>query len=173
MLTLQQHALQGNRIKLHKPAFSSCFVQGFPVELRQIFLNLIGNSIQAMPNGGVLAVRVRLATDWTRQRRGVLVSIVDTGTGIRPQDARRIFQPFFSTKSTKGTGLGLWISKGIVQKYDGRIGFRSYRSAGRCITCFRVFLPGSEMSGAASLAAGETENQPHPTYPLQVQASYN
>ena len=173
VLTLQQHALQGNRIKLHKPTFSSCFVQGFPVELRQVFLNLIGNSIQAMPNGGVLGVRVRVATDWTRQRRGVLVSIVDTGTGIRPQDARRIFQPFFSTKSTKGTGLGLWISKGIVQKYDGRIGFRSYRLAGRSITCFRVFLPGVEMSGAASLAADETRTQSSAPVSFEVQASCN
>ena len=118
-------------------------------------------------------MRVRVATDWTRQRRGVLVSIVDTGTGIRPQDARRIFQPFFSTKSTKGTGLGLWISKGIVQKYDGRIGFRSYRLAGRSITCFRVFLPGVEMSGAASLAADETRTQSSAPVSFEVQASCN
>jgi len=143
VLTLQQRALQDKRIKLRGPGFSRCFVQGFPVELRQIFLNLIGNSIQAMPNGGDLKVRVSLATDWVMERRGVVVSIVDTGTGIGAEDAPRIFQPFFSTKSTKGTGLGLWISKGIVQKYNGRISFRTYRRAGRCVTCFKVFLPGT------------------------------
>ena len=67
-----------------------------------------------------------------RQRRGIAVSIIDTGKGIRPEDAKRLFQPFFSTKSTKGTGLGLWISKGIVQKYDGRISCRSYRYQSKC-----------------------------------------
>jgi len=159
VLTLQQRVLQDKRIKLREPGFSPCFVQGFPVELRQIFLNLIGNAIQAMPNGGDLKVSVRLATDWTMERRGVVISIVDTGTGIQPQDAPRIFQPFFSTKSTKGTGLGLWISKGIVQKYNGRIAFRTYRHAGRGATCFRVFLPGSGMTGVASPAGDETGTQ--------------
>ncbi len=173
VLTLQQRALQDNRIKLRKPIFSSCFVQGFPVELRQIFLNLIGNSVQAMPNGGDLSVRVRLATDWTMQRRGVSISIVDTGAGIQAQDAPRIFQPFFSTKSTKGTGLGLWISKGIVQKYNGRIAFRTYRHAGKCTTCFRVFLPGTGMSGAGSLAADDTGSVSSTPFPLQVEANCN
>ncbi len=156
VLTLQQRALLEKRIKLCNPSFSPCFVQGFPVELRQIFLNLIGNSIQAMPNGGSLKVSVRLATDWAMQRRGVVISIVDTGSGIQPQDAPRIFQPFFSTKSTKGTGLGLWISKGIVLKYNGRIAFRTFRHAGRSATCFRVFLPGTGMPGGTSLAADDT-----------------
>jgi signal transduction histidine kinase len=128
-------------------------VQGFPVELRQVFLNLIGNAIQAMPEGGVLGVFVREATDWTTQRRGTAISIVDTGAGIRPEDVRRLFQPFFSTKSTKGTGLGLWISKGIIQKYDGRIVCRSYRRGDRCVTCFRIFLP---VSSSVIMTGGGT-----------------
>jgi signal transduction histidine kinase len=118
-------------------------VHGFPVELRQVFLNLIGNAIQAMPNGGDLRLSVREAYDWQLMRRGVSVSVVDTGAGINPQDSGKLFEPFFSTKSTKGTGLGLWISKGIVQKYEGRISFRSFRTDRGCSTCFRVFLPGT------------------------------
>lgn len=176
VLTLQQRALQEKRIKVCSPVFTPCFVQGFPVELRQIFLNLIGNSIQAMPTGGDLKVTVRLATDWTTQRRGVVISIVDTGTGIQPQDAPRIFQPFFSTKSTKGTGLGLWISKGIVQKYNGRIEFRTYRHAGKSATCFRVFLPGTGASGAPSPTADEAVIQASSAgapVPFEVQASFN
>ena len=105
-------------------------MQGFPVELRQVFLNLIGNAVQAMPTGGKLRVYVREVTDWAQQRHGTAISIIDTGVGIKPEDAKRLFQPFFSTKSTKGTGLGLWISKGIVQKYDGSLSCRSYRSGG-------------------------------------------
>jgi len=116
------------------------------VELRQVFLNLVGNAVQAMPAGGSLRVYVREATDWRGQRRGTAISIIDTGVGIRPEDAKRLFQPFFSTKSTKGTGLGLWISKGIVQKYDGTLTCRSYRTERGCVTCFRVFLAVSTSS---------------------------
>ena len=98
--------------------------------------------------GGNLRVYVREATNWELRRRGTAISIVDTGIGIRPEDAKRLFQPFFSTKSTKGTGLGLWISKGIVQKYDGTLTCRSYRTSRGCVTCFRVFLPVSGASAA-------------------------
>jgi signal transduction histidine kinase len=69
--------------------------------------------------------------------------VCDTGGGVSPEHAKMMFEPFFTTKSTKGTGLGLWISKGIVQKYEGRIHFRSIRTPNRCVTCFRVILPGN------------------------------
>jgi signal transduction histidine kinase len=141
VLALQESALQANHVVARRKYADSSLVWGFPVELRQVFLNLIGNAIQAMPDGGVLGIRTREVTDWTTRELRKSITIVDTGAGIRPEDASRLFEPFFSTKSTKGTGLGLWISKGIIQKYEGRISFRSYRHAGGCITCFRVLLP--------------------------------
>jgi PAS domain S-box-containing protein len=141
VLNLQQRALNSARITVCKEYSSVAPVNGFPVELRQVFLNLIGNAIQAMPDGGTLGIHIHGTTDWIRNRRGIMVSIFDTGSGIQPGDAAHLFQPFFSTKSTKGTGLGLWISKGIIQKYDGRIDCRSLRSSTGCVTCFRVFLP--------------------------------
>jgi signal transduction histidine kinase len=119
---------------------------GFPVELRQVFLNLFGNAVQAIGSGGHLKLRVHDATDWETQRRGVCLAIVDTGSGIRAEDAKKLFQPFFSTKSSKGTGLGLWISQGIVQKYEGRISFRSFVAEGRSTTCFRIFFPVASMT---------------------------
>ncbi len=130
-------------------------VFGFPIELKQVFLNLIANAVQAMPNGGRMRLRVRSHTDPRTQARGVAVLVGDTGSGIDPEHAKRLFEPFFSTKSAKGTGLGLWISKGIVQKYEGSIHFRSVRIAGGCATCFRVFLPG-QVSATASKAAATT-----------------
>ena len=161
VLALQDTMLRSSGIKLKKDYLSSGLINGFPAELRQVFLNLVGNAVQAMPRGGVLGVSVREATDWSREpMRGTAVSIMDTGEGIPPDDEEKIFQPFFSTKSTKGTGLGLWISKGIVQKYDGRISFRSYRRNGSCITCFRVFLPGPAASKAPVAAAAEKEAAP-------------
>jgi PAS domain S-box-containing protein len=155
VLGLQERALRSSHIELRKRVTYAAQVSGFPVELRQVFLNLIGNAIQAMPDGGVLGVCVREATDWTRNQRGIMISIIDSGNGIQPEDAHRLFEPFFSTKSTKGTGLGLWISKGIIQKYDGRISCRSYRQAGGCVTCFRIFLPGSNSPNAAAGASAD------------------
>jgi PAS domain S-box-containing protein len=156
VLELQDRALIANKITLRKRYGTNPVVQGFPVELRQVFLNLVGNAIQAMPSGGTLGVYIHDATDWRGQRRGTALSILDTGVGINPEDAKRLFQPFFSTKSTKGTGLGLWISKGIVQKYDGSLTCRSVRTNDRRATCFRVFLP---VSGAAGVPAADARGE--------------
>jgi len=142
VLDLQNRLIAGNKIKVRKRYSPAAPITGFPAELRQVFLNLVSNAIQAMPKGGVLGVHVREATDWTNGRHGTMISIIDTGVGIKSQDAPYLFQPFFSTKSSNGTGLGLWISKGIIQKYEGRISFRTLRLSSGCITCFRVFVPG-------------------------------
>jgi PAS domain S-box-containing protein len=158
VLDLQERALTSNRIRLSKRYLATPVVHGFPVELRQVFLNLVGNGVQAMASGGTLGVHLREVTDWSSGRRGTAISILDTGIGIQPDDLKRLFQPFFSTKSTKGTGLGLWISKGIIQKYDGTLTCRSYRSRSGNVTCFRVFLPvsGGFNGQVSSPSAGET-----------------
>ncbi len=159
VLTLQERALHLNRIAVRKKYSNSSVVWGFPVELRQVFLNLVTNAIQAMPEGGQLGIRVREVTDWTRREPRISISVVDSGVGIRKEDAHRLFEPFFSTKSTKGTGLGLWISKGIAQKYDGRISYRSYRHANGCITCFRVLLPTQREVIAPFVAGASDQSQ--------------
>ena len=146
ILSLQARVLERNAIILDKDYSSDSPILGFPGELKQVFLNLIGNAIQAMPEGGRLRIRVRDAIDKEHQRRGVLVLICDTGSGIRREDSKQLFEPFFTTKSTKGTGLGLWISKGIVQKHQGMIRFRSMRLFDGNITVFSVFIPNSASS---------------------------
>jgi PAS domain S-box-containing protein len=151
VLELQTRQLQISGVKLEKHYSTSGLVQGFPVELKQVFLNLVGNAIQAMPEGGRLKVSV-LETGDSGQNRRVKVSICDTGKGIQPEDAKRLFEPFFTTKSTKGTGLGLWISKGIVQKYEGSIRFRSIRIGEGNVTCFSVSLPALASSQKQELA---------------------
>ncbi len=139
ILDLQSRRLEFGNIELEKQYLNNGVIQGFPVELKQVFLNLISNAAQAMPEGGRL--RLRVADCQSRDTAGIRVSIIDTGSGIGPEQAQHLFEPFFTTKSTKGTGLGLWISKGIVQKYGGTIRFRSVRHADGNITCFRVFFP--------------------------------
>jgi two-component system, NtrC family, sensor kinase len=149
ILLLQMRLLERNGIVLEKQFRGDSLVFGLPGELKQVFLNLIGNAIQAMPEGGRLRVQVSEAVDKRQQREGVRVLITDTGLGIRPEDSKQLFEPFFTTKSTKGTGLGLWISKGIVEKYQGVIRFRSIRLFRGNITAFSVFIPKSASSQMA------------------------
>jgi signal transduction histidine kinase len=143
ILELQSRQWQASGIVVERRYGKDVPVQGFPVELKQVFLNLIANAIQAMPGGGRLRVRIRQSYRGPTQAAGIRISILDTGSGIRPEDAKRLFEPFFTTKSTKGTGLGLWICKGIVEKYEGAIDFRSMSLPGGNITCFSVFIPTS------------------------------
>lgn len=117
-------------------------VRGFPGELRQVFSNLVGNALDAMSNGGKLILHVRessLGSDPTR--RGVRVTILDTGAGIPAGVRKNLFAPFFTTKGEKGTGLGLWVSRGIIEKHEGTIHLASRRQAGKSGTAFSVFLP--------------------------------
>jgi PAS domain S-box-containing protein len=165
VVELQQRPILASHIVLKKKYGSTGMVRGFPGELRQVFLNLISNAVQAMPSGGTLRLRVADATDPNTRRRGIAVSVTDTGNGIRPEDARRLFQPFFTTKSAKGTGLGLWISKGIIQKYEGTIAFRSLHSERGVCTCFRVFLP-----LAGDMASSEPSQNPDASASAPVRA---
>ena len=74
-------------------------------------------------------------------REGIRVTVADDGCGIPAENMPQIFEPFFSTKDSKGTGLGLWVSQGIVQKHQGRLRFRSRTDEARHGTCCSVFLP--------------------------------
>ncbi|MGB8605939.1 two-component system sensor histidine kinase NtrB, partial [Bradyrhizobium sp.] len=153
ILELQLRRLEFGKIAVVKRYRSQGLVQGFPVELKQVFLNLIGNSIQAMPEGGKLRLHVFASSRRDSRRAGTWVSICDTGVGIDVEHARHLFEPFFTTKSAKGTGLGLWISKGIIQKYGGTISFRSLRRSGRNITCFQIFLPHAALGASDRIDA--------------------
>ena len=98
----------------------------FSDELRQVFANVISNSVDAMARGGRLRVRVRNGKSWNgAEAAGVTVVVVDTGDGIPQHLQRTIFEPFVTTKESTGTGLGLWVSEGIVKKHNGRIAMRS------------------------------------------------
>jgi signal transduction histidine kinase len=152
VLDLQLRRLELDNIGLDKRYTAGGVIQGFPVELKQVFLNLIGNAVQAMPEGGRLRLSVTDCQPRPDRVGGTCVSIVDTGSGITPEQAEHLFEPFFTTKSTKGTGLGLWISKGIVQKYGGTIRFRSLNYCGRNVTCFRVFFPDPQRQAYAEPA---------------------
>ena len=129
-------------------------VFGFNGELRQVFANLVGNALDAMPGGGRLTLRVRRGCGRGQDgswREGVWISVADTGGGMSNETMRRVFEAFFTTKQATGTGLGLWVTEEIVRKHTGRIRVRSRVGAGSG-TCFLVFLP-----DGAALRADEAE----------------
>jgi two-component system NtrC family sensor kinase len=121
-------------------------VRGYPGQLTQVFSNLVRNALEASPPNSSVVVRVRAAE--RRGSRGLRVAIHDRGAGI-PHDVRtRMFDPFFTTKELKGSGLGLWVSKGLVAGHHGEIRFRSSERVGSSGTTFEVFLPGELISAA-------------------------
>jgi signal transduction histidine kinase len=112
------------------------------VEIRQVFVNLIGNALQAMPDGGLLRVGMHDSSETIQgsRRTGVRVNISDTGVGVPEKYRDRLFEPFVTTKAEKGTGLGLWVSRGIVQKLGGRYGSAAERLAAKHALHFRFLF---------------------------------
>jgi PAS domain S-box-containing protein len=111
-------------------------------DIRQLAANLLNNSIDAIFDGGTIRVRVSAGRAWgPASPSGVRLTIADSGSGIAPEHRSNLFEPFFTTNKDVGTGLGLWISKGIVERHGGNIRFRSRTAPGRSGTVFTVFLP--------------------------------
>ena len=123
-------------------------IVGFRGEIVQVVTNLLLNALEATPVGGQVAAHLYPAPPWLceiHHRCGYCLSIADTGGGIDPQHRERIFEPFLTTKGDKGTGLGLWVCTGIINRVGGSIRVWSTRRAGRSGTCFRVFLPAEKV----------------------------
>jgi signal transduction histidine kinase len=114
----------------------------YPGEMRQVLSNLVTNAIEASSPGGRLHLRVRCTRRWSDPGiRGVRVSVGDNGSGIPPDVQRRLGEPFFTTKGQRGTGLGLWVTRSIVERYGGEIQLRSSVTPDRHGTVFSLFLP--------------------------------
>ncbi|MES2220734.1 MAG: PAS domain-containing sensor histidine kinase [Acidobacteriota bacterium] len=112
-------------------------------DIRQVLNNLIGNAIDAMRSGGRLIVRTANARLHRSGIPAIRITIADTGHGIPPPVMRRMYEPFYTTKGMNGTGLGLWISRGIIEKHRGQIQARSRLSNGCGGTVFSLLLPAS------------------------------
>jgi PAS domain S-box-containing protein len=146
VLELYSPKIRESRVEIGFERGEPCKVVAFPGELRQVFSNLIVNAIDAMPTGGKLRIRVHEGSDRRANRRGVRLVVSDTGVGIPRDKLGRLFEPFFTTKGEKGTGLGLWVSRDIINKHDGTIQIRTSSTAGRSGTCFSLFLPADSVS---------------------------
>ena len=147
VLKLYLRQLNDKHIHVRKHYDPAVEIYGFGGELRQLFSNLILNALDALDDGGRLILNVAPGREWSDgketgvRRTGVRITIADNGSGIQQADLARIFEPFFSTKGDSGTGLGLWLSHGIVQKHEGSIHVRSRTTGSSSGTLFSVFLP--------------------------------
>ena len=121
-------------------------------EIRQVINNLVRNAIDATNSGGRLTVRARSASDCD-DRHGVRITIADTGEGVSAHILAHLFEPFYTTKELTGTGLGLWVSKGIVDKHDGKIAVRTCTGASHG-TVFSLWLP---LDGPGLAAVGQDQ----------------
>ncbi|TAN74326.1 MAG: histidine kinase, partial [Gallionella sp.] len=111
-------------------------VECLPSQINQVFMNLLVNAAHAIEEHGTITLRTG------RQGEEVWVEVEDTGKGIAPEHLGKIFDPFFTTKPVgQGTGLGLSLSYGIIQKHHGRIEVKSEVGKG---TLFRVWLPADQ-----------------------------
>lgn len=111
----------------------------YPSDFRQVFTNLIANAIDAMANGGKLCLTIEKLKE-----SEVVVRISDTGCGIASENLNVIFDPFYTTKGEQGTGIGLWVIKGIIEKVGGKIEVVS-SATGATGTCFSVYLPATSV----------------------------
>ncbi|MGD9189105.1 MAG: PAS domain S-box protein [Desulfobacteraceae bacterium] len=143
--------LWANPVDLHKYSLNfvrplSALVKGNPSELYEVLVNVIKNALEAMPDGGILAIAPAM-------RNGkIYLSISDTGIGIAEENMQRLFEPFFTTKGLKSSGLGLSSSYGIIKKHHGEMIVKSEPGKG---STFTIILPRAE-------ALSMTEARPLP-----------
>ena len=147
VLKLYQGRLANSGIAVEASYATATRILCFENDVRQVLNNLIANAIDAMRQGGRLVVRAHDAKDYSANsqgRDGIRITIADTGHGMSSAVRARIFDPFYTTKDLNGTGLGLWISEGIVKRHQGRLTFRSTDHPIYHGTVFSLFLPLAE-----------------------------
>jgi PAS domain S-box-containing protein len=140
VLLLLDRKMRDQSIQVEQSFTHPVHVYGFPGELRQVFTNLIANAGEAAGPHGHVRILVRPASPQDG-RAGTIVEIADSGRGIAPHVEKKLFQPFMTTKGERGTGLGLWVSLGIVQKHGGTVRISNSTEGDLRGAVVRVYLP--------------------------------
>ncbi|HWR14195.1 MAG TPA: PAS domain S-box protein [Terriglobales bacterium] len=139
VLQLYSKKLILHRVEITRDYRGDSIITALAGEIRQVFSNLIGNAVDAMQNGGRLILKTR--TYSSNGHGGIRIMVADSGVGISRQNMMQVFEPFFTTKRELGTGLGLWLSRNIVQKHGGTIRVKSRTLPGNSGTVFIITLP--------------------------------
>jgi PAS domain S-box-containing protein len=149
VLNIYQSKLKDKQINVVKDLTVTERISTVAGEIRQIISNLLANAVDASPNQGTIILRTKLVRS-SRAVVGVQITVADTGSGIDPVLKGKIWEPFFTTKKDIGTGLGLWVSKQIIEKHAGTIRFRSNHKG----TVFVLFLPSNTVEQSRGASAG-------------------
>ncbi len=136
-LRIHHRRIQSQNIHLVRDFSEGVAANVHTGEILQVVSNLLANALDAMPDGGSISLRLR--------KRGAKVQILvaDSGHGMEREHLQRLFEPFFSTKQDQGTGLGLALSKKIIERHHGTITARSSVKSNRAGTTFSIILPGN------------------------------
>ena len=157
VLALYEARIRVNAIQIVRDFDGAPPILALDGEIRQVLANIVGNAVDALlavpaaiappvtagkpdPQPRTLWLRVRARRSWHTGSVGVAILIADSGTGMSKATLARIFEAFFSTKGITGTGLGLWVSREIIGKHNGRVQVRSRKSAPSG-TVFRILFP--------------------------------
>jgi len=149
LLLLDRRIVQQG-VTIERQFSGNCVVEGFPAELRQVFTNIFVNALEAAGKGGSIRVRIESVGAQELRPSGTVVEVTDSGQGISQQTSENLFQPFFTTKGEDGTGLGLWVSNGIVVKHGGSIWITNNDDGYLTGARVRVYLPTRTMANAAT-----------------------
>ena len=140
VLSLYEAKLRAKKIQVRSEPAPVQQVLGSKGELRQVIANLVANAIDVLPTGGALSLAI------SESGNDVRLTVRDNGPGIAAENLTRIFEPFFTTKAEHGTGLGLWVSRQIVEKHGGNIAVESTPAG----TCFTLSFPSAARLSRAS-----------------------
>jgi PAS domain S-box-containing protein len=161
VLLLLDRKLKDSGVTVEERYEAKVEVQGFPGELRQVFTNLIANGAEAAGPNGRIRIRLRAASAEDGPP-GAVVEIADSGPGIAANVEKRLFQPFITTKGERGTGLGLWVSLGIVQKHGGTVRIANGRGSDLGGAVAQVYLPETAVAFEANTGASAGANDAQP-----------
>lgn len=151
-LAIYEGRLRHSGITLQRDYAAADRLYCLPSELRQVFANLIANALDAMQRDGRLVIRTRQHPHPRTGEAGLRISFADTGSGMDRGTLQRLFQPFVSTKGDSGTGLGLWVSREILDKHHATIRVRSSQTPGASGTVFSIWIPETMAGGTESWA---------------------
>lgn len=142
MLALYAKQIEARQITVSTQYRLDGTIQTYPREVRQVFSTLLVNAMDATAKNGAIVVRANGRSEWKNPSiHGIRITVADSGVGISPCAMARVFEPFYTTKGEHGTGLGLWVTHGIVHRLGGSIRVRSKTQPGKSGTSFSVFLP--------------------------------
>jgi signal transduction histidine kinase len=134
-LRIHRRTIEAKKIRLQSELPANVVAELHRGEVLQVVSNIVKNALDALPAGGTLRLRLR------KQRGEVQFVIADNGEGVPKENLGEIFQPFFTTKGENGTGLGLSLSKAIVERHRGKMRIRSSVRPGKSGTAFKISLP--------------------------------